>query len=311
MSTPAASIVFPTRNRRDILLEAVAAALAQTVPVEVLVLDDGSTDGSAQAVAERFGDRVTYHSLAAGRGPAFQRNRGIELAKASIIFPLDDDSVMTSSRTVEQTLAEFNHPRIGAVGIPFINVRSHDQKVHQQAPDSEHIWVEHAFVGASHAIRKDVFLAVNGYREHLFYMGEEGDLTLRMLAKGWITRLGSADRIEHHESTNRVTARADFCGRRNDVLFVFHNVPAANVPIHLAGTLYNGVVTAVGSRHPLRQGMGLATGILQGLHQSLTGGRRPLSREIYRLHRSLKKNGMRTLEEIEMKLPPLPLAPVR
>jgi len=98
---------------------------------------------------------------------------------------------MVSPRTIEQTLAEFDDPRIAAVGIPFINVRK-GSVIHQQAPDTNDRWICEAYVGASHALRRDVFLAAGGYREDFFYMGEEGDLCVRLLDKGYVVRLGRA-----------------------------------------------------------------------------------------------------------------------
>jgi glycosyltransferase involved in cell wall biosynthesis len=49
--TPIASIIIPVYNQVSTVLEAVRSALAQTVPVEVIVVDDESTDGSYQAVS--------------------------------------------------------------------------------------------------------------------------------------------------------------------------------------------------------------------------------------------------------------------
>src|SRR5207249_1976421 len=161
-----------------------------TVVLQIIVMDDGCTDGTQELVRSEF-PQVSYHRLSSGRGPSFQRNRGIELASSNIVFPLDDDTRFVSSRTAEQTLSDFDHPRVAAVSIPHINVRK-DQVVRQRAPTADGIYVTHAFVGAAHAIRRDAFLRVGGYREHFFYMGEEGDLCLRLLHAGYITRLGRA-----------------------------------------------------------------------------------------------------------------------
>ena len=305
MNAPLASVVIPTRNRREILRENLLAAGRQTVPVEIVVVDDGSTDGTPEMMRSEF-PHVRYERFAgAPHGPSFIRNHLSRLASAPILFPIDDDAVMVSPHTVEQTLAEFDGPRIGAVGIPFVNIRVGPQ-ILQCAPDDAQPWVQHTFTGAAHAVRRDVFLAVGGYREHLFYMGEEGDLTLRMLARGWVTRLGRADPIEHHESPHRVTARADFFGRRNDVLFALHNVPATDLLVHLGGTLINGIRAAIGSQYPFRQCAGLAVGLWQGGRHWTSGGRQPVTRTIYKLHRSLKKSGAKPLTQIERALPPLP-----
>jgi GT2 family glycosyltransferase len=243
-----ASIVIPTRNRRDDLVRAIRSIRAQTVAVEVLVMDDGSTDGTVEFLAQNFPE-VAVFQLGSGRGPAFQRNRGIELAKQNIVFAIDDDSEFASPYTIEQTLAEFELPRIAAVAVPFINVRQNPY-VHQRAPSSDDVYVVSAFVGAAHAVRRDVFLSIGGYREHFFYMGEEGDLCARMLNAGYVTRLGRADPIHHHESPVRNTHFADRCGRRNDILFAWHNAPLGWLPMHIAATIFNGLRFGFRARRP-------------------------------------------------------------
>ena len=90
-------------------------------------------------------------------------------------FSVDDDTLFVSKNTVEQTLNEFCDSQIGAVGIPYINVRQ-DRRIQQRAPESKGIYLTFAFVGAAHAVRREIFLKVGGFREQLFIMGEEGDL---------------------------------------------------------------------------------------------------------------------------------------
>jgi GT2 family glycosyltransferase len=296
----AASLVIPTRNRVEELRALLRSALAQTVPLEILVMDDGASDAVSEMVRDEF-PQVHYYRLGIGRGPAFQRNRGIELATSALVFPLDDDTVFVSPRTVEQTLAEFDHPSVGAVGIPFVNVR-YDSSVRQRAPDTEHVWIEHAFVGASHALRRAAFLQVGGYREHFFYMGEEGDLCLRLLSSGYVVRLGTADPIHHLESPRRNLALADYCGRRNDVLFAWHNVPLMFLPLHLIGTTANGMLSAMRSKNPGRMLLGMLHGYTSILRRWRE--RRPVAVGVYRLQRMLKKSGPRALEEIMALVPP-------
>jgi GT2 family glycosyltransferase len=263
-------------------------------------MDDGSTDGTVEMVRNEY-PSVRLYQLGQKRGPAFQRNKGIKLAKASVIFPIDDDSVFSSRRVVEQTLAEFNHPRVAAVGIPFLNPRL-DWKLHQTQPQGlSGIAVVHAFVGAAHAVRKEPFLEVGGYREHFFYMGEEGDLCLRLIKNGYVVRLGEADPVYHLESPRRNKSLAGFCGRRNDVLFAWHNVPMPFLPLHLVITTINGLYWSLASSCPLSMLRGILSGYLscwKHRHE-----REPVSAEIYRLQRQLKKRGPAKLEEFEHLLP--------
>ena len=298
---PAASFVIPTRYRSEELRNLLCSVLAQTVSVEIHVMDDGDCEAAGRMICREF-PQVHYHRIAANREPTFQRNRGMELASADIVFPVDDDTLFVSSRTVEQTLTEFDHPRVGAVGIPFVNVRQ-DQIVRQRAPEADGVHMIHAFVGAAHAMRRDVFLGLGGYREHFFYMGEEGDLCVRMLQAGYVTRLGRADPIHHLESPCRDFRRADYCGRRNDVLFAWHNVPLMYLPLHLAATTLRGAAFGVRVGRPMRMWQGLLGGYLGCfVHRA---ARNPVPAAIYRLSRSLKKGGAQRLDAVDPLLPPV------
>lgn len=289
-----ASFVIPTRCRDAQLCALLRSIQQQSVASEVLVMDDGGSADLAALLRRDF-PAVRYCSIAVGRGPAFQRNRGIELAQAEYVFPLDDDTLLRSPNTVAQTLADFAHPRIGAVAIPYVNV-AHESRIRHGAPDRTEIWLEHAFTGASHAIRKSAFLDAGGYREEFFYMGEEGDLCLRLLQRGYVVRAGTADPIDHLESALRDTRLADYCGRRNDIYFAWHNVPGPDLPWHLAGTTAYGLWSALRSQHPVAQVRGMAAGY--GAVITGTIRRQPVDRSIYRLHRRLKKCGPLPLRRV-------------
>jgi GT2 family glycosyltransferase len=294
-----ASIVIPSCNRVDELRALIRSCLNQTVPVEIIVVDDAANDEIERMIRVGFSG-VRYFRLGKSKGPAFQRNRGIQLATHEIVFPVDDDSLFISRHTIEQTLAEFDHPRIGAVGIPYVNI-NHDARVLQSAPRDGAIHVTYGFVGAAHAVRRDVFLKVGGFREHFFYMGEESDLCLRMLRDGYVTRLGNADPIHHLESPRRNMKRASFSGRRNDIRFAWHNVPLPDFPWHLAGTTFNGFRAALTQGCFASMVSGTAAGyadLFRRWHE-----RDPVSRRTYRLHRALKKRTLK-LEEIEWLLEP-------
>jgi len=297
-----AAVVIPTFNRKDYLRKAIVSALAQTVPVEIVVMDDGSTDGTPEMMRAEF-PQIIFEQHPGPNGPSFLRNRGSELASAPILFPIDDDSEFSSAKTIEQTLADFNHPRIGAVGIPFINVRI-DQTVQQRASAGTGIQIIQTYVGASHALRRDLFLKFGGYRPQLFYMGEEGDYCIRMLDSGYVVRLGLADPIHHYESPSRSSFRADFYGRRNDVLFAVHNVPMPYLPAHLAITTFNGIRFGFRVKRPIRMIRGLASGWLAALPE--LRHRKAVRPQTYRLSRRLRKVDHLELVDIENELMALP-----
>src|SRR6266571_4533088 len=243
---PIASVVITTKNRRDELFDAVSSAISQSVPVEVLVIDDGSADGTAEMVRTQF-PSVRLEQSKMSFGLIVQRNRAAGLAYGTFIFSIDDDAIFPSTETVAQTLREFDHPRVGAVAIPYIEPRK-SSLVRQRAPSPDGIFITDSFIGTAHALRKDVFIGLGGYREHLFHQGEESDFCVRILQAGYLVRLGSADPIHHMESPQRDMSRMDYYGRRNDILFAWHNVPISCFPIHIAGTTLNGLRTAFRKR---------------------------------------------------------------
>jgi glycosyltransferase involved in cell wall biosynthesis len=302
-STWQAAAVIATFNRKEELRRALTSCYQQTVPLEVIVLDDGSSDGTGELVLKEF-PQVVYRHFSPGNGPCYLRNVGSELASAPIIFPIDDDSVFASPRTVEQTLREFNHPRIAVVAVPFIDVRR--QRLRQQAPDSEGIWITSSFVNASHAVRRDIFRLCGGYRPDWFYHGEEGDLSVRMLARGYVVRLGRAEPMEHLEAESRSYQRMDICGRRNSILFAWHNVPMPYLPVHLLGTVANGLAFGLKVRRPSTTMRGLMLGFRALASQ--TRERRPVPRNTYRLHRRLRKTGPALLSHVEPQLPRIRLS---
>src|SRR4051812_33725473 len=106
---PDATILIVTHNRRDELRRALTSAREQEGDNEILVLDDASTDGTAEMVAREFTEARLVRTEES-YGCIGQRNRGAELARAPIIVSLDDDAVFTSPQTVRQTLEDFDDP---------------------------------------------------------------------------------------------------------------------------------------------------------------------------------------------------------
>jgi len=235
-----ATIVFSAHNRRDMVLDAVAHALRQTVPVHVIVADDASTDGTQTAVAAAY-PGVTYLRSDQSRGPCFQRNRGLAAAATEFVFPLDDDAMLVSERTLEQALAAFGEG-VGLVAMPFQNILQSDTVLQPPswAPDG----VFFDFVACAHGVRRGAVLAVGGYYEPYFYMGEESDLALRLGDAGWRTVIAPSDPVHHLQPPARRSYRPDFYGRRNDVLFTWLRAPLARLPAELARVVLRGFLFA-------------------------------------------------------------------
>jgi GT2 family glycosyltransferase len=169
----------------------------------------------------------------------------------------------------------------------------------QKAPDREAVWVADTFIGTAHAIRRDVFLKLGGYREHLVHQGEEGDYCIRMLDAGYFVRLGNSDPIHHFESPKRDFRRMDYYGCRNSVIYAWQNVPMPWLPIHVVATTVNCLRWTF---RPNRIGVRMR-GLLSGWGAIFRTPRSPVKHGVYRASRQLRKRGFVRLNELQGFLP--------
>ena len=94
MTRPLLSVVIPTRNRAHLVCEAIESALSQRDgQVEVIVVDDGSTDDTANVLARSFGSRIHLLRMPHRRGVGAARNAGVRLARGELLAFLDDDDL--------------------------------------------------------------------------------------------------------------------------------------------------------------------------------------------------------------------------
>lgn len=294
MNQHSATVVITTKNRKEDLAKALTSCVCQSIPIELLVIDDGSDDGTSEMIRRDFPQAVVHRSEVS-KGLIVQRNAGARLATGEIIFSIDDDAEFSSPTIVAEVLEEFTDNRIGAVAIPFINVRQ-DQVVRQKAPDQRQIWLTNEFIGTAHAVRKSVFWEAGGYREVLFHQGEEGDLCIRMLARGYAVRLGNSESIFHYESPKRSHERINVYGQRNLILFSWHNIPLPDILLHLPTTVLNGLLWGLRKKVLWFRVRGTWAGLIAIWNDRAK--RQPVSTRVGRLYRRLKKRGPLTMDEV-------------
>jgi glycosyltransferase involved in cell wall biosynthesis len=114
MESALVSVIIPCYNGERYLAEAIDSALRQSYhPIEVIMVDDGSVDGSGK-VAERYGDRIRWaqrdHSGIAGA-----RNHGVELARGEFLAFLDSDDLWAEDKLERQMKASAEDPTAGIV----------------------------------------------------------------------------------------------------------------------------------------------------------------------------------------------------
>ena len=187
-------------NSAATIAEAIESVRRQTrSDWELIVVDDGSPDATAD-VAEGFADpRVCVLRDPQNRGPAAARNRGISLAQAPLVCTLDSDDLWLPRylETMASTL-EANPAASVAVTDAWVldeatgRVRKRSAMAFQDPPepfpdDAQTLLVEllrRDFIYNSVAVRRDALLAVGGYDERL-WVGEDWELWLRLAAAGF------------------------------------------------------------------------------------------------------------------------------
>ncbi len=119
MKRPLVSVVTPLYNGERFLAQAIESVLAQTYrPIEIIVVDDGSTDGGAD-VAKAF-DEVHYiHQT--NQGQAAAMNAGVETAQGEFLAFLDADDMWTPNKLDVQITYLLEHPDVGYVIAKTLN----------------------------------------------------------------------------------------------------------------------------------------------------------------------------------------------
>jgi GT2 family glycosyltransferase len=226
---------------------------------------------------------VVLITHAESAGYIVRRNEAAKVARGGIIVSIDDDAEFSTPSVVKQTLPFFDDDAVGVVAIPYRDV-NRSEMVFQKAPKPDSVYWAASYAGTAHALRRDVFLGLGGYRSHLVHQGEERDYSIRMLEAGFGVRWGYSSEILHYESPRRDWSRMDYYGRRNDVLFAWQNVPSPYFWPHLLVSIAKGLWSGV----KVRRVRAMLRGAWDGLAECLVARkheRRPVSTATYREHR--------------------------
>jgi glycosyltransferase involved in cell wall biosynthesis len=179
MATVTVSVIVPVYNREALLADALTSILRQTrIPDQIIVVDDGSTDGSA-AIARQFGDRVELVRQS-NQGVGAARNQGLKQASGAIIAFLDSDDLWRPDAMAEQIAQLARNPEAGvAWGLSELGAIG-DGEVAMGA------WREGAkrlLQLGSMAFRRELFHTVGGFSPEL-RSGEDIDLVMRLNERG-------------------------------------------------------------------------------------------------------------------------------
>jgi glycosyltransferase involved in cell wall biosynthesis len=116
---PTVSVIIPTYNRRAYVQEAIDSVLAQTyTDYEIIVIDDGSIDGTGEALRERYGDRIHYEWQENG-GSASARNHGLRCSAGRYVQFLDSDDLILPAKLQQQVARLDANPELDVLYCSF------------------------------------------------------------------------------------------------------------------------------------------------------------------------------------------------
>jgi len=185
VAEPLVSAIIPVWNNAPMAIEAIESALAQTYPrVEVVVVDDGSTDDAPQRMAA-FGSRITLIRQA-HKGPAVARNAGIRASHGEFVAFLDSDDLWMPekvARCLPHLLADTE------VGVVYTAVRIHETDTGHKytLAQYEHdgwmardLFLECRGVNTSTLMVRRTYLEKVGFFDEEFFRAQDWDLMVRL-----------------------------------------------------------------------------------------------------------------------------------
>jgi glycosyltransferase involved in cell wall biosynthesis len=192
------SVVMAAHDSARTIRDAIASVLLQTRDDwELIVVDDGSSDGTA-AIASSLGDERIRIVPQDNRGPAAARNAGVRLARAALVSMLDSDDLWlpgyldTMARVLDANReAALAYTDAWVLDDSTGRVRKTTEMTYQRPPDPPPVaarafleeLIRRNFVYNSVTARREVLLELGGYDERL-WTGEDWELWLRVAASG-------------------------------------------------------------------------------------------------------------------------------
>jgi glycosyltransferase involved in cell wall biosynthesis len=178
--TPEVSAVIPVCNGQRFVADAIRSVLAQPPRVELIVVDDGSTDGTVDVVAA-FGDAVRLIRSPRNEGLPSALNRGVAAVSSRYVGFLDADDLWTPNRLPGETLMLAEHPEVAALwGRTRVVFLSGDDQPAAESPE----WPPQFFPSlAAMLFRREVFERV-GYFDPALRHAQDIDFLARFSEAG-------------------------------------------------------------------------------------------------------------------------------
>lgn len=224
------SLIIITMNRCEELQKTLVDLQEQDTAFELIVVDNGSTDGSP-AVVREYWPKIILIELPSNKGVAGGRNEGIKAATGDILVFLDDDASFAQTDALSRIRARFEeNPELGILasnsyltttGTPEIEaIPRRDKKILDTDYQCSY------FCGVAFAVSQKLIKDIGYFFEEYVYSCEELDLSWRAIEHGY-TLVRAADiRVLHRRSVlQRTRGRKIYSDARNRVWLAARHLP--------------------------------------------------------------------------------------
>lgn len=249
------SVVVVNYNRKDMLSACLRSVLDQTRAAEqVIVVDNGSEDGSAALVQEEFGGRVQLIELPYNSGFAGGNNAGIRAAETEWVALINNDAVADPIWLAELMGAVEGRAEAGLAACTIVRGDRRDLLENLgvglardgMSRGSRHFAraaevPDHSVLipsGCAALVRRSAFQEADGFDERFFCYSEDTDLFLKIRILGWNTVLARRACAYHHPGGGTlgvISPQKTYLVERNRLFILFRFYPAGAVmasPVH-------------------------------------------------------------------------------
>jgi GT2 family glycosyltransferase len=222
---PTVSLILLSWNRKNDILRTIESLKRQSyADFETIVVDQGSTDGTLEAIAPYPIQIIKLHN---NIGVPGGRNIGAAKAKGDLLVFLDNDAELKED-ALEIVVNRFQQEEnLAIIGFKILNAFTKEldilswpyQKSRLRECNTE--FETYIYCGAGHAIRKRIFSEVGYYWDELFFGWEEMDLSIRAMDAGYHIVYDPRIVVYHYRSPENRTLKAQHdCQRLKNSLWV-------------------------------------------------------------------------------------------
>ena len=202
------SIVITNFNRIDDLKETLFRSEDITYQnLELIIVDNGSSDGSKEYILNLPSDKYKTFIIENNMGCAYAHSLGMKNATGDYIITIDDDCFL-SPGVVDNTVKIFDyHQNLAAIGYGFLNpnidfdMQQYKSKIDFELKKNQYInSYESAAATSGAAFRKSVLEEIGYYDLNWFYIGEDVELCMSIIANGYNT-VQISELVAYHKSS--------------------------------------------------------------------------------------------------------------